>query len=208
MSYNGSGTYNLYTPGNPTVTGTTITSTWANNSLNDIATALSTAICKDGQTTTTANIDFAQGITVATNKFIVNSATGVMTASSAFMSPITNSLGADVNLNNTGSYFDGPSIAQGTSGTWFVSGTVTVTDSAGAAAFNVKLWDGVTVIASSTFINSAAGKVSPISLSGFITSPVGNLRISVNDETSVNGVIRFNRSGLSKDSTISAIRIG
>lgn len=56
MSYNGSGTFNLYTPGNPTVTGTTISSSWANNTLSDIATGLSTAICKDGQTTITANI--------------------------------------------------------------------------------------------------------------------------------------------------------
>lgn len=56
MAYNGSGTFNLYTPGNPTVTGTTISSAWANNTLSDIATGLSTAVCKDGQTTITANI--------------------------------------------------------------------------------------------------------------------------------------------------------
>jgi len=59
MSYNGSGTFNLYTPGNPVVTGTTIASTWANNTLLDIATGLSTAITKDGQTTVTANIPMA-----------------------------------------------------------------------------------------------------------------------------------------------------
>src|SRR2546426_953355 len=40
------------------------------------------------------------------------------------LTPITNSLGADVALNNTANYFDGPSVAQGTSGTWFASGTV------------------------------------------------------------------------------------
>lgn len=56
MAYNGSGIFNLYTPGNPVVTGTTISSTWANNTLSDIATGLSTAITKDGQTTITANI--------------------------------------------------------------------------------------------------------------------------------------------------------
>lgn len=56
MAYNGSGVFNLYTPGNPTVTGTTISSTWANNTLTDIATGLSTCITKDGQTTVTANI--------------------------------------------------------------------------------------------------------------------------------------------------------
>jgi hypothetical protein len=53
---NGSGTYNLYVPGNPVITGTTISSTWANNTLNDIATALTNSIAKDGQTTPTANL--------------------------------------------------------------------------------------------------------------------------------------------------------
>jgi hypothetical protein len=56
MARNGSGTYSLYVPGNPVVTGTTISSTWANNTLNDIATALTNSIAKDGQTTPTANL--------------------------------------------------------------------------------------------------------------------------------------------------------
>lgn len=34
------GTYTLYSPGNPVVTGTTIASTWANGTLSDIGTAL------------------------------------------------------------------------------------------------------------------------------------------------------------------------
>jgi hypothetical protein len=59
MPYNGSGTFNVYTPGNPVVTGTTISSTWANNTLSDLATGLSTAITKNGQTTVTANIPFS-----------------------------------------------------------------------------------------------------------------------------------------------------
>jgi hypothetical protein len=56
MARNGSGTYSLYVPGNPVITGTTISSTWANNTLNDIATALTNSIAKDGQTTPTANL--------------------------------------------------------------------------------------------------------------------------------------------------------
>jgi len=55
MSRNGSGTYTL-PAGNPVVTGTTISSTWANNSLSDIATALTQSLAKDGQTVPTANI--------------------------------------------------------------------------------------------------------------------------------------------------------
>lgn len=57
MSLNGSGTFNLPT-GNPVVSGTTISSTVHNSTMNEIATALSTAIFKDGQQTITANIPF------------------------------------------------------------------------------------------------------------------------------------------------------
>lgn len=55
MSRNGSGTYSL-PAGNPVVTGTTISSTWANNTLSDIATALTGSIAADGQTAITANL--------------------------------------------------------------------------------------------------------------------------------------------------------
>lgn len=55
-----SGTFSLYTPGNPVVTGTTISSTWANSTLSDIATnGLSYCILKDGTQTVTANIPFS-----------------------------------------------------------------------------------------------------------------------------------------------------
>jgi hypothetical protein len=49
MSRNGSGTYTL-PAGNPVVTGTTISSTWANNTLSDMATAITGSIAADGQT--------------------------------------------------------------------------------------------------------------------------------------------------------------
>lgn len=132
---------------------------------------------------------------------------GVLRGPATMMAPITNSLGADVNLNNTANYFDGPSIAQGTAGTWFVSATVTVVDTgAGTHTFFAKLWDGTTVIAS-TDIDLASALVSPISLSGFLTAPAGNLRVSVKDTVANTGKILFNASGNSKDSTITAIRI-
>lgn len=55
MSRNGSGSYSL-PAGNPVTTGTTISSTVHNNTLSDIATALSDSLAKDGQTTPTANL--------------------------------------------------------------------------------------------------------------------------------------------------------
>jgi hypothetical protein len=63
MSYNGSGTFQINTTGQPVVTGTVISSTAFNALTADLATGLSTAITKDGQTATTARIPFAQGIT-------------------------------------------------------------------------------------------------------------------------------------------------
>lgn len=59
MPYNGSGVFAVYTPGNPVVTGTTISSTVQNNTMSDFATGLSTCITKDGQTTVTADIPMA-----------------------------------------------------------------------------------------------------------------------------------------------------
>lgn len=55
MPRNGSGTYNL-PAGNPVSPNTTIQSTWANTTLQDIATALSGSLAADGQKTPTANL--------------------------------------------------------------------------------------------------------------------------------------------------------
>ena len=55
MSFNGSGTYSL-PAGNPVTTGTTISSTWANSTLSDIASALTNCVTRDGQSPATANV--------------------------------------------------------------------------------------------------------------------------------------------------------
>lgn len=123
------------------------------------------------------------------------------------LTPITNSLSGSVALNNTANFFDGPTVAQGTLGTWSASGTVTLQDTAGAAVFTVKLWDGTTVIAATVVQTPAINVLTSASLSGFITTPSGNIRISVKDATSTSGSISFNSSGTSKDSTVTAVRI-
>jgi hypothetical protein len=56
MSRNGSGTYSL-PAGNPVVTGTTISTTWANNTLNDLAAAMTDSVAADGQTPMTGDLD-------------------------------------------------------------------------------------------------------------------------------------------------------
>ena len=77
MSYNGSGTFVINSTGQPVVTGTVISSTAFNALTADLATGLSTAVTKDGQTTTTARVPFAQGI----SSTLVTDATSATTGS-------------------------------------------------------------------------------------------------------------------------------
>lgn len=153
----------------------------------------------------------------AANVSSIDTATGAITlgyglartsqALRTSLTSITGALGADVSLNNTGSYFTGPSVAQGTTGTWFVTGTVTLIDTAATATVHCKLWDGTTVISScSTRLQNTLGG-NPATLSGIITSPSGDLRISCQDVSATTGKILFNQSGNSKDSHITAVRI-
>lgn len=119
---------------------------------------------------------------------------------------ITNSLGGFVTIvGPVGTYATGPSVAQGASGVWFASGTVSLVTGSLGSTFLVKLWDGTTVIASAA---SSGGTVdTAVSVSGFISAPAGNIRISVADALSTDGVIAPNNSGNAKDSTVTAIRI-
>lgn len=149
---------------------------------------------------------FVASVTASTGLSQTNT-TGAVTLVASL--PFTSAaLSGDVNLSSTTIYFDGPSVAQGTTGTWFVSGTVTLTDSlAGVVVINCKLWDGSTVIDSASIRNQLANFISAVSLSGTIASPVGNLRISCNDISATSGKILFNNSGNSLDSKITAVRI-
>lgn len=117
------------------------------------------------------------------------------------------SLGANVSLNNTGNYFDGPSVAQGSVGTWRASGNVTVSDSAGAFEIFGKLWDGTTANDSGRFASGAANTTAVMSLSGIISAPAGNIRISCRDPSSTSGTIFYNASGNSRDATLTAWRV-
>ncbi len=56
MPRNGSGAMSLTSADNPNVAGAVIQAAKMNNTLNDIATALTESICRDGQTTITANL--------------------------------------------------------------------------------------------------------------------------------------------------------
>jgi hypothetical protein len=110
-------------------------------------------------------------------------------------------------MNNTSNYFDGPSVAQGTSGTWWASGQVTMKDTAGTAAVQCKLWDGTTIIASGQGSVQSASAFVVISLSGYLASPAANIKISCKDPTSTSGAMVFNQTGSSKDSSLFVHRI-
>ena len=71
MSRNGSGTYTL-PAGNPVVTGTVISTTWANNTMNDLASAMTDSVAADGQTPMTGPLN------LNSNK-VTNLANGVLT---------------------------------------------------------------------------------------------------------------------------------
>jgi hypothetical protein len=140
------------------------------------------------------------------------SATTAMTISSTQTVSFTNllnyytaSLGADVSLTNTATYFDGPSVAQGTSGTWLVTAHVTVAGN--NDNIFAKLWDGTTVVSSTETDGPASGSRVTITLNGIFVNPAGNIKISVRDGTNTTTKIVYNASGNSQDSNITAVRI-
>jgi hypothetical protein len=126
------------------------------------------------------------------------------------MPTLTNSLAADVAVNSlTSSYVDGPSVAQGTSGKWFATGTITLQDTATGVGAFVKLWDGATVIASTSANSGGANLRAVVALSGVITNPAGNIRISAKSFSQTTTFMRKDGTdGNNKDSTLTVVQIG
>lgn len=81
MSRNGSGVYSL-PAGNPVVTGTSISSTWSNTTLSDIATALTGSVASDGQTPMTGALDM-------NSQKIVNLANGTLSTDAISFGQLT-----------------------------------------------------------------------------------------------------------------------
>ena len=112
MPRNGSGTYSL-PAGNPVVTATDITVSWGNGTMNDIATALTGSIARDGQSPPTANLPMGgyklTGLAAGANNGDSVRFEQVLDSSGAFLSAIgagTNSsgiIGSNVTTGTLGS---------------------------------------------------------------------------------------------------------
>lgn len=104
MSYDGSGTFSL-PAGNPVTTLTAISSSVHNTTLSEIATGLSTAITKDGQTTVTANLPMAgyrhTGVGNPTARTQYATAAGAQDGTYAYLSSVsgTNTITATAALS-------------------------------------------------------------------------------------------------------------
>jgi hypothetical protein len=119
MSRNGSGTYNL-PAGNPVVTGTTITSTWANSTLSDIASALTGSVAADGQTPMTG----ALNMTNHQINNVTDPSSAQDAATKAYVDGITGGYGTMASQNASSVAITGGSIT-GTSITGNISGSAT-----------------------------------------------------------------------------------
>jgi len=101
-------------------------------------------------------------------------------------------LGADVNLNNTANFFNGPNTGSiGASGrTAIITGVASVLDTASGANIEVAIFDGSTYIANTRVVTAGASFtsvvtiVAAVSLTGAMT-----FTLRVRDQTSINGLL-------------------
>lgn len=138
-------------------------------------------------------------------------ATGVLPRNKGGFTPaqMSAALGANVLMNSTSNYFDGPSLTLG-AGLWFVWGQNSIFCAPGGLNVASKLWDGTTVVNSAYALTGTDGSVghgTVVVLQGYILNPVGAVRISCRPGGRTDASMVFNQSGNSKDCTINAIRI-
>jgi hypothetical protein len=123
------------------------------------------------------------------------------------LSQVTNSLGAPVTMTTQNVVVDGPSVSQGTVGTWIVTGGVSLSGASANQILVCKLWDGTTLISSGVAVPTSTGVVSSMHLSGVLATPAGNLRISCLNASGNGGTISNTNGVDAKASTITAFRI-
>jgi hypothetical protein len=124
----------------------------------------------------------------------------------ANLTNLTNSLASPAAFS-TGAFTDGPTVAQGASGTWHASGSISWTDTTANGAAVCKLWDGTTIIDTGAGSQGGTNQVQTISLSGNISSPAGNIRISCESIVNTTASMSSTAASQAKTSTVSVFRI-
>jgi hypothetical protein len=160
MSRNGSGTYTL-PAGNPVVSGTTIASTWANNTMNDLASAMTASVAADGQTPMTGNLN------LNSNK-IVNLATPTLSndaVTKAYADALVGGAGSFTTLTSSGA----TTFTAGTASTSTTTGTAVITGGLGVSGrINAANFDGI--VGANT---AASGSFTTLSATGVTTVQAG-----------------------------------
>ena len=185
MSRNGSGTYTL-PAGNPVVTGTTISTTWANNTLNDIAATLTDSVAADGQTPMTGDLD------LNSNK-IVNLAAGTIAGDAVEYSQLT---AATSVVTITGGTINGATIGATTpaSGRFTTLEASSTLQAGGATTLSSTLnVTGVTTLSSTLNVTGVAtfAANSQFNGTGALKIPVGT---TAEQPTPTAGMLRYNNT--------------
>jgi hypothetical protein len=167
MARNGAGTYSLPANSiNPAVAGTVIEAADFNETLPDIATALTASIAIDGQTTTTARVPFSQGVSTGagTNSATAYSATSDTTSGLYFpaANQVALSAGGVAALTSTSTVCTVP-IALTVTGVLSANGGITTTTMTASGAGSVA---GLFTASGAAKIGGAASAVGFFNASG------------------------------------------
>jgi hypothetical protein len=186
MSRNGSGVYSL-PAGNPVVTGTTISSSWANTTLSDIATALTGSVAADGQTAMTGNLQMGN-----------NKVTGLAVASATGDALSYNQAATVTTLTTTGNVTIGGTLTL--TGGLTLNGNVTVGDSSS---------DTLTVNATSTFAAGATFSSTFAANGGATLGDASGDALTINSSAvSIPNGLNFDSNTLVIDATNDRVGIG
>lgn len=155
MSRNGSGTYNL-PAGNPVTSGSTITSTWANTTLTDIANALTGSVASDGQTPMSSDLNMANNNIIS----VADPSNAQDAATKAYVDAKTDgtSAGSFTNLAYTGTLTGGTGVVNIGSGQVYkdATGKVGIGNSSPVTNLQVTSADDTYVMSQTT--GTTAGK--------------------------------------------------
>jgi hypothetical protein len=131
--------------------------------------------------------------------------------------PISNTgattfLGANVALNNTANFFNGPNTGSiGASGqVWLIIGVASVVDTAGAAAIQADIHDGTSALANDSITTSAANAAGLITMAVVVTlSAATTFTLRARDNTSTSGLLQTtgNAATANKATSITAVRL-